>query len=303
MADGRLQMGKMERRKNGRMPLGIFLFIFLTAAPLAAQPSMYRTSVEADGRHAAGEEWFAGVTAQHSLRDIPFSGRYVLEAVRATVPRTEFVAGLRFGEDKLHRVTGDALASYYAHAAFLVKDDLAVGPMLRYDHRDAGSLEFETVIVAAMADVYGSKIRMRWVLGAAMSRRSFFYPASGRFPEYSGTEDPDWGFLVENHLAHGGEISGYTHVISLQILGGGLLFRYAPALEFALSEWLTTGPLFEGSFGAYSGLALRADVGLAVRVYLQSRFFLEITPRYPLWSYDDHQIDGLFLTGGIGVRF
>jgi hypothetical protein len=277
--------------------LSVALYLLLGTGLEAQQPYRYRTSVEADGRYAAGEEWFTGVTAQYSLRDIPFHGRYVLEAVRSTMPRTEFVAGLRLGEDKLHRPTGDAQTSYYAHAAFLVKDDLAVGPLLRYDYHDAGSREHETLVIAAMADVYGRKIRMRWVLGATRYHYRWSQDLGGL------SSDNVWGFLAENHMALGGDVTGYTHVISLRIQQEGLTFRYAPVLEFALNEWLTTGPLFEGSFGAYTGgLALRSEVGLSVRGYFQSRLFLHLTPRYPIWSYDDHQINGVFWTGGIGIR-
>lgn len=278
--------------------LSIALFL-LPGTVLHAQSDSYRMSVEADGRYAAGEEWFTGVTALYSLSDIPLHGRYVLEAVRATVPRTEFVAGMRIGEDKLHRGRGDATTSYYGHAAFLVTDDLAVGPLLRYDIRDAGSREFHTLVVATIADVYRRQLRMRWVLGA--TRHQY------RWPEYDGGRfyDPVWGFLAENHMAQDSEVACYTHVISLWIHQEGVTLRYAPMLEFALNEWLTTGPLFEGSASGYNrgdGLYLRAEVGLSLRAYIQSRLFLQLTPRYPVLSYDDHQIDGIFFTGGVGVR-
>jgi hypothetical protein len=276
-----------------------FALLLLLGTELEAQHHSYRLSVEADHRYAAGEEWFTGVTAQYSLSDIPLHGRYVLEAVRATVPRTEFVAGLRVGEDKLHRWRGDALTSYYGHVAFLVTDDLAVGPLLRYDIRDAGSRVFHTLVVAAIADVYRQKLRMRWVLGATR----FQY----RWPEYNGGRfyDPVWGFLAENHMAQGGDVAGYTHVISLWIHQEGVTLRYAPVLEFALNEWLTSGPLFEGSASGSNGgagLFPRAEVGLFLRAYIQSRLFLQLTPRYPVLSYDNHQIDGVFLTGSVGVR-
>ena len=280
------------------MFLSVALFLLLGTA-LEAQPFSYRTSVEADGRYAAGEEWFTSVTAQYSLSVIPFHGRYVLEAVRATVPRTEFVAGLRLGEDKLHRWRGDAKTSYYGHAAFLVTDDLAVGPLLRYDIRDAGSRKFHTLVVAAIADVYRQKLRMRWVLGATRYQYRWSQDNGGR------SSDVVWGFLAENHMALGGDVTGYTHVISLWIHQEGVTLRYAPVLEFALNEWLTTGPLFEGRVSASNGgagLFLRAEVGIFLRVYIQSRLFLQLTPRYPVLSYDDHQIDGVFFTGGVGVR-
>ncbi len=277
-----------------------FLFVallFLPGTKLWAQPSSYQTSVETDGRYAAGEEWFTGVTAQYCLRDIPFHGRYVLEAVRATVPRTEFAAGLRLGEDKLHRATSDAQTSYYGHATFLVRDDLGVGTLLRYDCRDAGSREHQTLVVAAMADVYAETVRMRWVMGATRYQYRWSEELGGR------TSDNVWGFLAENHMALGGDVTGYTHVIALRIQKGGATLSYAPVLEFALKEWLTIGPLFEGSFGAYTGgVALRAEVGLSVRGYVHSRLFLQVAPRYPVLSSDDHQIDGLFLTGGVGIR-
>jgi hypothetical protein len=278
--------------------LSVALFV-LPGTVLHAQPDSYRMSVEADGRYAAGEEWFAGVTAQYSLSDIPLHGRYVLEAARATVPRTEFVAGLRVGEDRLHRRRGDETNSYYGHAAFLVTDDLAVGPLLRYDFRDAGSTEHQTLVVAAIADVYRQKLRMRWVLGA--TRYQY------RWPEYNGGRfyDPVWGFIAENHMAQGGDVTGYTHLISLWIHQEGVTLRYAPVLEFALNEWLTAGPLFEGSASGSNGgagLFLRAEVGLSLRAYIQSRLFLQLTPRYPVLSYDNHQIDGVFFTGSVGVR-
>ncbi len=278
--------------------LSVALFL-LPGTVLHAQTDSYRMSVEADGRYAAGEEWFTGVTAQYNLSDIPFHGRSVLEAVRATVPRTEFVAGVRIGEDKLHRGRGDALTSYYGHAAFLVTDNLAVGPLLRYDIRDAGSRVFHTLVVAAIADVYRQNLRMRWVLGA--TRYQY------RWPEYNGGRfyDPVWGFLAENHMALGGDVTGYTHVISLWIHHGGVALGYAPVLEFALNDWLTTGPLFEGRVSASNdgtGLFPRAEVGLSIRGYFLSSLFLQLTPRYSVLSYDDHPIDGFFLTGSVGVR-
>ncbi len=285
----------------------ILLLLLLNVAALSAQSFRYRTSIEADGRSAAGEEWFAGAVADYSLRALPFDGEYIVEAGRAVIPATAFSAGVRYGEDKLHRTIGDRITTVFGRAAFLVKDDLAIGPLLRYELRESGvgtdfTRDYHNTTIAAMAVVYGKNIRMRWIVGAGLQRKISWFAGSTRHPEQT-VKDDDGGLVLENHmdLASGG--TGYSHVIRASIFGDWVQFRFAPSLEFALTDRLTLGPLFDGWFGGGTGgAAISSEIGLACRWYVHPSVFINVTPRYPVLIFDDHQLDGVFWSASVGWR-
>jgi hypothetical protein len=188
----------------------------------------------------------------------------------------------------------------------LAADDVAIGPLLRYDLRESGigttfTRDYHTGVVAFMADVYGEDIRMRWVVGAGLYRVDYWSAASTRIPEHSWKDD-DIGLVLENHMALGREVVGYSHVVAAQFYGEGLSFRFAPSLEFPLCDRLTLGPLLDGSFFAGDGAATSSEVGLAVRWYIHPSVFVTVTPRYPILIFDDHQLEGIFWSGAVGWR-
>ena len=198
-----------------------------------SQSFTYGTELQGELRHIAGEEWFTGVEAVYTPHELPFNDRYVLAATRRTLPRTEYSAGLRFGEDKLHRDQGDRYRSGHLSAAFLVADDVAIGPLLRYDLRQSGvgtdfTRDYHTISAALMVDVYGERIRMRWIAGAVQQRSvswsAAWYHGSELIPASTWTRD-SWSVLLENQMSVGTDIAAYTHVIRLFGDGGLLVYR------------------------------------------------------------------------------
>lgn len=124
---------------------------------------------------------------------------------------------------KSRQTRADRHSGGSASAAFLVSDDIAIGPLLRYNLRQSGigtnyTRDYHTATLGVMADVYGNRIRMRWIAGFARVHERLWSAASDRFPAHIWTNDNT------------------------------------------------------------------------------------VTPRYPLLVYDDHPYEGVFWSGGIGVR-